>query len=172
MAILSTGIDKIDLKVEKNTAKSIKDLNDSILLATKLSLVLKQALTTATTFGYDLIWTFEIPIGSQSARAARLLGMSTGVLSSAISELKRYNSEFYCRPITVKVVKPSELKAHVGNKKATKKDIMSYVNKKYKNIQADYPENKFEHIADSIVMAEIITKKLKDNNNEGFEIII
>lgn len=139
-------------------------MQDSLELAKELNNVIDQAVTIAEPEA--LIWAFEIPIGSQSARAARLLGMATGVIAGTIQEIKRYYMEYGVGSIQIRTVKPSEVKAKVGNKKATKHDIMKYVNDNHNNIGASYPNYKFEHIADAIVIGEIALQKEIDNISE------
>lgn len=59
---------------------------------------------------------FEIPMGSRSARANRLLGMVTGILSAVISEAG----------IRQEIVTPREVKMLFGNNDTTKQDIIDW----------------------------------------------
>lgn len=168
LSIVDKGIEHINSKVIKKQNKSLKDLKDCLLLADKLSEVIDKPYNIPSSV--ELIWAFEIPVGSQSARAARLLGMTTGIIAGAITELKKYREEFSPTiKLTVRIVKPSEVKNKVGNRKATKHDIMNYINKKYNNIGSDYPNSKFEHIADAIVIAEVALDQ-EENKSEDSKI--
>lgn len=123
----------------------------------------------------------EIPGGSQSSRAASCLGMARGILGAIISTVSAQITKH-----EILLVKPTEVhKKATGSNVATKEQIIDYVTSKYKNqievIQIktsrrtvyrlktycgsiDYSKGEFEHIADSLVIAEIGLEKL---NKEG-----
>lgn len=113
----------------------------------------------------------EIPGGSQSSRAASCLGMARGVLGSVIATVIGCEHKKH----SVVLVKPTEVhKKATGNIKATKNEIIDYVCNKFKDqivvsrgknmttytitigkTALAFNKGEFEHIADSIVMAEL-----------------
>lgn len=119
--------------------------------------VLHTAISVAEKDKTRLVWAFEVPMGSKSARANRLLGMATGVLGTCGTILA---SEELA---TIYEIKPSEVKNKVGKRDASKEDIIKYVAKFGK---FDYPKSKMEHIADSIVIAEVAALKLEEKEDE------
>jgi len=89
----------------------------------------------------------EIPSGSQSASAARKLGIATGVLASCSVPL------FEVTPIEVKL-------ASIGNKKATKKEMIDWAVEKHPDLPWIRHKSKGEmvlnasneHLADSVAV--------------------
>jgi len=96
---------------------------------------------------YDIrIVVLEAPVGSKNARAARCLGMSTGIVAALEAV---YDIPFlYVTPTDVKI-------ALCGNKKASKDDMMEKARELFPDF-ADMPKSKFEHIADALGVAEVV----------------
>lgn len=113
------------------------------------------------------LFAYEVPGGSQSARAGQCLGMAKGIIASTFHRIRQYNN------ISIISVTPMEVKKFVGNNKATKNDIINFVvknsnlktSKKGKNTvyhiaDSKYTKGEFEHIADAVIIAEVAIRKL------------
>ena len=127
--------------------------------------------STYTALTHKKAFAMEIPGGSQSSRAASCLGMARGILGGIINEVTKNQVTENC----VVLIKPTEVhKKAIGKLKATKDDMMNYVinkykgqvvvlksvKKKYKVIDNYYSKGEFEHVADSMIIAELGLERL------------
>lgn len=168
-------INKIDSTIEFQSAKIIvnnRDISKSKSLSDiKRSEFLYSELQNEviSLLNDEYIFAYEIPAGSQSARAAKCLGMAAGIIGALSINAKNKNAAVI--PISALEVK----KQVNSNINATKDDIMNYVSNKYgikKEIKGNrityhingnkFNKTKFEHIADAIVIAELAIIKMKD----------
>ena len=117
---------------------------------------------------FHFVW--EIPVGSKSSRANRLLGMTTGIVAATVSDIEIHHPDVFFSH----TVMPSAVKKKAGNKKNTsKEEIMDKVitkygtlkNGKYKIGKLSFGKGKFEHVADSIILSEIIAEELNAHNS-------
>jgi Holliday junction resolvasome RuvABC endonuclease subunit len=96
----------------------------------------------------------ELPSGSQSAKAANLLGMATGILVG-VNVLSGVEYD-YVTPTEVK-------KALCNNRFADKDEMIESVKRKYPYFDFPKQKNQMEHIADSIGVKEAYYKKILTN---------
>lgn len=98
--------------------------------------------------GADIIC-IEVPTGSQSARAMVSYAVCITVIST-----------FYAQDATIVAVTPQEAKNHVGNPKATKSDVIHWIQQKHpeivfptykRNGELRISESQAEHMADSVL---------------------
>jgi len=146
-SIVSYGC--IKTKICDSKLKTFQDLSGGQFLYNELRNKLEELKPEKNT---TIIFAFELPIGSKSHRAARTLGITTGVLASLKQEAET-------KGIRVEVIKPSEVKAILGKKDASKTEIMDYIRTKYDITMKSV--GKFEHVADSAVMMEVVLERLK-----------
>lgn len=100
----------------------------------------------------------ELPHGSQSARAMVSYGVVLGVLS-----------QFINKGIPTICTSALQVKDVVGNRKATKKEVIQWVKDNHTEFTLPKSLNKAEHIADSIVAihAVLASKQFKEYLNEN-----
>jgi len=133
---------------------------------------------------YQKAFAYEVPTGSQSGRAATCLGMTKGIIASALMCIENSEYPLNERDMIVPVMPSTVHKHATGKLKATKDEIMAWVlkrfhcqtsivrNKKRKQFQIEhrrgstgtlsplYSKGQFEHIADSLVIADITMDEL------------
>lgn len=93
----------------------------------------------------------ELPMGSQSSKAANQLGIITGVVTAVCG----------IKDIDVKWVSPNSIKKIVAEKELVSKDmVMDWVRENYPNDNYPKTKGKFEHIADSVLVYHFFEKGL------------
>lgn len=176
ICIESTGIIKKDkIKIDPQIKlKTFQDLFVSEYIIDKLNKTFLNELL------YEhkndiIILGMEVQSGSKSARSAACLGMAKGILASIINKSESINHN-----ISIYQFTPNELKRKVGKGEITKDHIIEWVLSKYFQISSKddkknttyklnntlYAKNSFEHIADSLVITQLIIDIIKGNIDE------
>jgi len=165
---------------EKIVSKKDKSVDDLLRSQRLYEGIVNEVVSEYTALTTKKAFALEIPGGSQSSRAASCLGMARGVLGSVITEAINQQVTKHC----IVLIKPTEVhKKATGSNTATKEQIMDYVCKKYESqigkkvlknratytINCDpglldgcfeFNKGQFEHIADSLVIAELGLERL------------
>lgn len=125
-----------------------------------------------------IIFGFEVQGGSQDARACTTLGIAKGI-TAAIENYLMDEAIIGEEAKDVCEVMPNDVKKLVtGGRKAGKEEIIEYVTKNFdinKNIKGNrtkyiighnqYTKGEFEHVADSLVISQIIANVLFNGGN-------
>ena len=113
-------VDNLTLvQTEKSKSKQVRVSSDDVRRAQEIAEALRRPLLDASFFFS------EIPTGAQSARAAKLLGMATGIIACS--------NVYLDRPLIE--VSPTEVKlASVGKKTASKDEMVEWAVAKYPDL--------------------------------------
>lgn len=176
------------------TPKSLKAPNKSIDDIWRAKELIFEVMNIATEFKYkhadQKAFAYEVPGGSQSSRAAACLGMAKGAIAGALIELEYIGDAVLGPKDLIIPVMPNEVHVKATAKiKASKDEIIQYVVNRFqcqmsknnnrkrptyiithkagiRNPSSEYRKGQFEHIADSLVIAEIAMDKLLEQRRK------
>lgn len=140
VAVIKTSLDKTS-----KDRKSVQDINSAKTLINGVQAYLKSA---------DVI-VVEMPTGSQSASAMKSFGVCVGIVGYITS---------LGIPIIYKT--PQDVKKVVGNKQASKEEVIHWVSTRHPNILSKY-KGTAEHQADATAVIYSALNQLKEIQNHG-----